>query len=118
MDTLAAYLMQRVPEGMNYPDAAQLCLRLYITVEGVPKHLLPLPKERLGDAFAELAVAGWVRDQDSPHRFRYGANFHAVTDRGHWVEVIASIFKEGAEVVDSPHGEELARAAGFAKDLP
>ena len=53
-----------LPEGLNYTDAAQLCLWLYCTVEGVPPHLLPLDKERLGEAFAELSGAGWV--QQSP----------------------------------------------------
>ncbi len=58
MNALASYLMQVLPGGMAYPDAAQLCLRLYSTVDGVPDRLLPLGKNELGDAFAELSSAG------------------------------------------------------------
>ncbi len=116
MDNLASYLKVRVPEGMSYPDAVQLCLRLYGTVEGVPKQLLPLTKEVLGDAFAELASAGWVQRDKLCYAPLYGASFHQVTDRGHWVEVIASIFKKGPEVVDLDRGEVLARQVGFIKN--
>ena len=89
MDNLASYLRTQQPEGMSYMDAAQLCLRLYITVDGVPEQLLPLSKETLSDAFAELARSGWVHDDGLLHSF-YGVALHAVTDRGHWIEVMAS----------------------------
>jgi len=115
MSDLAAYLRAQVPNGMSYPDAAQLCLRLFCIIEGVPKQLLPLNKEVLGDAFAELARSGWVRDEDRQHSALYGANHHQVTDRGHWVEVVASIFKKGADVVDIARGEALAREVGFLR---
>jgi len=108
MDDLASYLKARVPEGMSYPDAAQLCLRLYCTVDGVPEQLLPLSREVIGDAFAKLAKDGWVRHD--------GGSFRRVTDRSHWVEVIANIFKRGPEVVDMARGEVLARQAGFVKE--
>jgi hypothetical protein len=113
MDNLASYLKVRLPEGMSYPDAVQLCLRLYGTVHGVPEQLLPLSKEALGDAFSELASAGWVHQDQLWHARRYGADFHQVTDRGHWIEVIASIFKKGPEVCDPERGEVLARQVGF-----
>ena len=80
--------MARMPNGMSYSDAAQLCLRLYCTVDGVPEQLRPLSREILGDAFAKLANAGWVRDA--------GANVHQFTERGHWVQVIAAIFNKDA----------------------
>ncbi len=108
MSDLASYLMARVPNGMSYPDAAQLCLRLYCTVDGVPMQLLPLSKEVLGDAFARLDHAGWVRDD--------GTGAHEVMDRGHWVEVIAAIFKNGPDVVDMARGEVLAHQVGFVSE--
>jgi hypothetical protein len=93
---------------MSYPDAAQLCLRLYSTVEGVPEQFLPLSREILGDVFAKLASAGWVRDD--------GRHFPKVTDRADWVAVIAAIFKKGPDVVDMARGEVLARQVGFLKE--
>ncbi len=88
---------------MNYLDAVQLCLRLYCTVDGVPKSLLPLSKETLSDVFSQLGSAEWVRDAD----------VREVEERRHWIEVIATIFKNGPAVVDIERGEALARLVGF-----
>ena len=114
MDDLATYLMDRLPGGMGYPDAAQLCLRLYCTVDGVPEELCPLDKERLGEAFARLAKAGWVRQEEMWHTSLYGATFHQLTDKGHWIEVMASTFKR-RHVVNFERAESLARQVGFVK---
>jgi hypothetical protein len=38
---LAHCIEQAFPEGLSYQEAAQLCLRLYCTVEGIPEHLHP-----------------------------------------------------------------------------
>ena len=46
----------------------------------------------------------------------YGARLHEVTDRGHWVEVVASIYKKGGDVVDITRGEALALRVGFRKE--
>jgi hypothetical protein len=103
MHTLASYLTQRLPRGMAYPDARQLCLRLYGTADGVPEVLRPqLTRVGLADTFAELARAGWIREA-----------IVQATQSSHWVEVISSIFKQGADVVDIPRGEVLAREVGF-----
>lgn len=113
MQTLALFLREQLPSGLIYDDAAQLCLRLHCVNDGVPLALLAhtaLPA--LADVFAELARAGWIREQDSPMRTLYGARLHEVTDRGHWVEVIASIYKKGG-VVDATRGEALALRVGF-----
>jgi hypothetical protein len=113
MDNLASYLRAQLPEGMSYMDATQLCLRLYCTIEGVPERLLPLSKETLSNAFGELARTGWVRDDKLLHSY-YGVYLHAVTDRGHWIEVMASVLKS-RDVVNVPRGETLARHVGFVK---
>jgi len=101
---------------MRYRDAAQLCIRFYITVDGVPEPLLPLTKPKLGDAFAELAAAGWVVEERVTYASLYGAQHHEITDRGHWVEVIASVLKKGPEVFDPERAEELARQVGFVTE--
>jgi len=98
---------------MAYDDAAQLCLRLYSVTDGVPPSFLEqLTRQGLADAFAELARSGWVRGPTLPAP-RYRASFHDVTDRGHWIDVIASIFKRGGDVVDLARGDELVRQIGF-----
>src|SRR5437870_4403132 len=83
MHTLASYLIQQLPGGKAYPDARQLCLRLYCTADGVPEVLRPqLSRLGLTDSFAELARAGWIREAAAQ-----------VTESGHWVEVIASVLQ-------------------------
>jgi len=117
MQTLTSFLRQQLPGGLIYDDAAQLCLRLHCVTDGVPLALRPqtaLPG--LADVFAELARVGWIREQDSPMRTFYGARLHEVKDRGHWVEIIASIYKKGADAVDISRGEELALRVGFRKE--
>jgi hypothetical protein len=103
MGDLASYLTVRKPDGMSYPDAVQLCLRLYCAVDGVPKKLLPLSKEVLGAAFATLGRAGWVRsDLAQPHD---------VSDPAHWIGVMLAIFKYTRP--DMERGAALARQVGF-----
>ncbi len=91
-----------MPEGMAYCDAVQLCLRLYCTVDGVPSQLLPLSKERLGEAFSVLGRAGWVRGSSQPE---------VVGEPSHWVDVMLALFS-GCHP-DMERGEELARQVGF-----
>lgn len=115
MQTLTSFLLKQRPSGLVYDDAAQLCLRLHCVIDGVPSELrsqTTLPA--LADVFAELARIGWVREQSSPMSSFYGARLHEVTDRGHWVEVIASIYKKG-DVVDVARGDALAALVGFQK---
>jgi len=91
---------------MTYPDASQLCLRLYGTADGVPEILRAhLTRVGLADTFAELARGGWIREADPQ-----------ATQSSHWIEVIGSIFKQDADVVDIPRGEMLAREVGFVQE--
>lgn len=43
--------------------------------------------------FARLS--GSITDDARLLASKYGANFRAVNEKGHWIEVIASIFKKG-----------------------
>ena len=103
MNTLVSYLVQRLPEGLAYPDARQLCLQLFCNVDGMPSELQPVcSRAGLADAFADLGKRGWIREAGS----------HAMESR-HWAEVISSIFKQGPDVVDLSRGNSLARMAGL-----
>lgn len=104
MSHLASYLSSRLPEGLAYPDAVQLCLRLYCTVDGVPSELLPLNKQSLADAFSTLGRSGWVRAAGSDH----------VADPAHWLGAIHSLLAGGAAGFDFERGMALARQVGFA----
>jgi hypothetical protein len=59
--SLQQLLTRALPGGVYYGDAAQLCQRLYCTIDGIPTELGPeCTKEGLASAFASLAQAGWV----------------------------------------------------------
>ncbi|MET1079033.1 MAG: hypothetical protein ABWY06_13550 [Pseudomonas sp.] len=50
-------------------------------------------KDGLADTFAQLTSEGFLTDKPLLASL-YGANCHHVNEKGHWVEVIASIFKK------------------------
>lgn len=105
---LQDYISRAFPEGLSYNDTAQLCLRLYCTLDGVPTELhTQCNKDNLSEVFARLASSGFINGSAALATL-YGANFHAVTDKGHWVEVIASIFKNG-DAVDASVAKSLAQ---------
>jgi hypothetical protein len=103
MNGLAPYLSNHLPEGMAYPDAVQLCLRLYCTADGVPSELLPLTKEALADAFSTLARSGWV----------CVAGSEQVADPVHWLAVIRALLTKSPPSFDLKRAEVLARQVGF-----
>jgi|GEM_PF-1692989 len=106
---LQEYIVSVFPEGLSYNQSAQLCLHLYCTVDQIPSALhTQCTKDNLALVFARLADAGFVADDAKLLAVCYGANFHALNEKGHWVEVIASIFKKG-DTVDTSVRESLAR---------
>ena len=105
---LQEYISRVFPQGLSYNNAAQLCLRLYCTLDGVPTELhTQCNKDNLPEVFARLATGGFIKGSTTLASL-YGASFHSVTDKGHWVEVIASIFKKG-DTVDASVANSLAQ---------
>ena len=72
---------------------------------GVELIFSALSRVGLADSFVELARAGWIHECSSQ-----------MAESPRWVEVIASVLKEGAGVVDIPRGEALALQVGFTED--
>ena len=104
---LHRYIQNGIPEGLRYNEAAQLCLRLYCTLDGLPEELhAECTKDGLADVFSKLAGEGFLNDAPLISSI-YGANFHHVCEKGHWVEVIASIFKK-ENIRDLNLGETIA----------
>jgi hypothetical protein len=92
---LLNYIKEAFVDGLTYDEAAQLCLRLYCNVEGLPETLKEqCNKNNLAEVFAALSASGFIKGS-TVGAVLYGANFHEVFEKGHWVEVIASIFKKG-----------------------
>jgi hypothetical protein len=96
MESLAQSLTERLPGGLAYRDAVQLCLRLYCTANGVPQQFHQrLTKEGLMDTFVALSEAGWIHGRSA-------------NSKEHWAEVIASASKS-PNAVDIARGTELMR---------
>src|SRR3954454_9289974 len=92
---LERYILDGFTGGLSYYEAVQLCLRLYCTVDDIPSEVhAQCTKDGLAEVFAKLAQRGFLTTPPLLAAL-YGANFHDVTEKGHWVEVIASIFKKG-----------------------
>lgn len=105
---LQEYISQAFPQGLPYNDAAQLCLQLYRTVDDIPRQFHEqCTKDNLAEVFARLVDTGTITGQPLTAAI-YGANFHSPKDKGHWIEVIASIFSKG-DTVDMERGKTLAK---------
>ena len=106
---LQSYIASAFPEGLGYNDAAQLCLRLYCSVDGLPSEFhSQCTKDNLALIFTILSATGFIKDDAKMLAPLYGASFHSVNEKGHWIEVIASIFKKG-DTVDMAVGNSLAK---------
>ena len=93
---LTQFLMERLPADIPYDDLAQLCLGVHAYATGMPDDLLPLlNKEDQACAFAELVRLRFDDEYGSGRAAFYGASLHPPTEKGHWIEVIASIYKIG-----------------------
>ncbi len=99
-------ISESFPEGIGYEDAAILCLRLYCSLDSVPAHLhSECNKEMISESFAQLYKDGLIIGPTCSSII-YGANFHSCEDKGHWVEIIASIFKKNMSY-DQKKAKEL-----------
>ena len=93
---LTQYLMEHLPADIPYDNLAQLCLGLHAYTTGMPDDLLPLlNKDDQARAFAEFVRLRFDNEYSSGRSALYGANHHKPTEKGHWIEVIASAYKIG-----------------------
>lgn len=106
--TIESFIRKTFPEGLEYDDAAQLCLLLYCS-NVLPEALMSqCTKEHLPTVFSQLVKTKFVNLNHISDSARYGANLHDPNDRGHWVEVILSIFKIG-NMIDPEKRKRLTK---------
>lgn len=104
--TIGTLIRDTFPEGLAYDDAAQLCLMLY-SFSVLPDDLMcQCTKENLPLVFSDLVSTGFIQVPEVNTASRYGAFLHDPKDKGHWIEVIASIFKIG-NTTDLQRGKNL-----------
>lgn len=94
--TLYDFLEKNIPLDIDYMDLAQLCLGFHCYIDGLPSTLNEgFDKDSQAEAFARLVVSRYDADYGKVMWAYYGANCHSVVEKGHWIEVIASIYKKG-----------------------
>jgi hypothetical protein len=78
-------------------------------------HHIVLSKDALASEFAEIYTRGLIRDYSDIYSVYFGAHFHSPADKGHWLEVVASIYKKGM-TVDEEAGLEFQHTLGRSND--
>ena len=103
---LNQFISDAFPEGISYEDAAILCLRLFCSLDMIPEGLhSECNKDGLAEEFAQLYMDGKIFGPTNSS-VSYGANFHSCSEKGHWIEVLASIFKKSV-TYDESRAKEL-----------
>ena len=92
---LVDFLREQFQDGIQYEDAAQLCLSIYSTGDILPGGVIneDTSMDRIAEAFSDISRQGLIRSYFSYKAVIYGANYHSIEDKGHWIEVQASILK-------------------------
>jgi hypothetical protein len=108
-------LRKSFPTGLTYNKTAQLCLSLYSASNFTPVELQSeCTKENLASTFSNLAIGNFI-NSEPVEAAMYGANFHDIKSSGHWIEVIASIFKM-SDTMDITLGHQLAARITSARN--
>jgi hypothetical protein len=99
---LAAHFLARQPAGVPFEDAVQICMRLYSTVDGLPRSLHRwTTRDHLADVFASLGASGWIRNP---------ALNADVSSRTFWATVVSSVTAPTLWVFDADRAETLVAA--------
>jgi len=88
------YLNKSLPDNVNYMNLSNLCLTIFFTVDILPEEFqsLELDKEALSIIFSEICKKRNVATHPN-NASLFGASFHSSHDKGHWLEVLASVLK-------------------------
>ena len=98
---LLEFLDSRLPRDIDYDDLAQLCLGMHCYIDLIPEELTSeLDKQTQAIAFSEFVRKNFDQNYGRTSWVRYGANFQSVLDKGHWLEVITSMYKKGNTLDD------------------
>ena len=92
------YLNESISNDATYRDLSNLCLTLFCTCSILPKRFETaiINKEKLGIIFSKIAQERNIISYPPTASF-YGASFHNTHSEGHWLEVMASVFKLARE---------------------
>lgn len=89
------FLREQCQSGIQYEDAVELCLAIYSSSDILPDVVQKddLSMDTIAEAFAASARLGLIKDYASYKAIPYGANYHLLAEKGHWIEIQASLLK-------------------------
>ena len=89
-----SYLNKTLEKDISYRELANLCLTLFCDISALPEKFksIVLDKETLASIFSKIAKERKISPYPYSASF-YGASFHNSYDKGHWLEVMASLLK-------------------------
>lgn len=92
---LVDFISGHFRDGIQYEDAVRLCLAIYSSSNILPISVQQddLCMDGIAKAFASVAKLELIKNYASYKATLYGANYHSIEDKGHWIEIQASIMK-------------------------
>ncbi|WP_291285153.1 hypothetical protein [Flavobacterium sp.] len=92
------YLNQSIANNATYRELSNLCLTLFCTCSILPERFETtiINKEKLAKIFSKIAKEKNIVSYPPTASF-YGASFHNTHNKGHWLEVMASVLKLARE---------------------
>ncbi len=89
-----SYLNESLSNNVSYRELSNLCITLFCSISILPEKFqsLVLNKENLAIIFSEIAKEKKITPYPPAASF-YGASFHDSHNKGHWLEVMASVLK-------------------------
>jgi hypothetical protein len=101
MDVLLDHIANKSPGGIPYPEAVQLMLLLYVTLDILPRELrgLALTREQLALLFSKLTAKGLILLDDAGVSSDVGVALSDPTRPEHW-EQLAKCFIRGDITLD------------------
>lgn len=103
MDILLEYIAKKSPRGIPYPEAVQLMLLLYGTLDILPKQFrsLALSRKRLAVLFSNLTARGLVRFGDAELSGDGVASASDPTRPEHWEQLVERLIRGRITMDDS-----------------
>lgn len=93
--TLLDYLQNNYPNGMDYIEAVNMCMGFYVSLNCIPKEVSEECNiDQLAITFSKLAELNLIHNYQTYKAVEFGANYHNLNDKGHWVEILSSILKK------------------------
>lgn len=103
MDVLLDHIANKSPGGIPYPEAVQLMLWLYVTLDILPKEFrgLALTRQQLALLFSKLTANGLILLDDAGVSSGVGVALSDPTRPEHWEQLAECLIRGKINLDDS-----------------